>query len=114
MPSEHRWGGRPPRPTGLTRALSLCNSTQDILEELVNGFHYCTSLDEGKVHRATDTTQCWTEVRAGPQGSPDPEPRDDQGAPRTQTQIWGLRGEAHGPTHKGTWTCAAPTSYGGE
>lgn len=72
------------------RALSLQNSTKDIVLQMVCGFNYSTSLDQGKVHQATNTIQCRTEVRAGPQRSPHPGPRDDQGGPGTQTQSWGL------------------------
>lgn len=77
------------------RALSLQNSTKDVILQTVCGFNYSTSLDRGKVHQATNTIQRQTEVRAGPQGTPHPGPRDDQGGPRIQTQNWGLPCSPH-------------------
>uniref|UniRef100_G1NZD6 Ras-GEF domain-containing protein n=1 Tax=Myotis lucifugus TaxID=59463 RepID=G1NZD6_MYOLU len=45
--------------------LCLCRApTRDITEGLVNGFNYSTFLGPGKVHRATDTIQGWTQCAA--------------------------------------------------
>lgn len=102
-------GGRP----ALNRALSLWNSTQDVLEELVNGFHYCTALDERKGHRATDTIRCWTEVRAGPQGSPHPAPEMTRERPEPTLKSGDSAGRLSVLSHQGPWTSASPTSYAG-
>uniref|UniRef100_G1QDT5 Ras-GEF domain-containing protein n=1 Tax=Myotis lucifugus TaxID=59463 RepID=G1QDT5_MYOLU len=51
----------PLRPEQRPGSWVLESSNRDITEGLVNGFNYSTFLDPGKVHRATDTIQGWTQ-----------------------------------------------------
>ena len=55
-------------PSGPASGQSLQNSTQEVVEELPNGFDSTNSLDEGQVHEATRTIQCCSEMRAGAEG----------------------------------------------
>lgn len=44
---------------------------------LADGFSYDLSQYKVLVHQATNTIQCWSEVRAGPEWSPQPGSQDD-------------------------------------
>ena len=57
-----------------SRALSLQSSTQEVVEELVDGFGYSISLDRDQLHHATINNQGCSEVRVGTEGSSHPGP----------------------------------------
>ena len=55
--------------TGGVWGLSLQIFNEDIVEELVTGFTYSTSLVKGKVLQSADTSTFCSKVRASPGGS---------------------------------------------
>ena len=55
--------------TGGVWGLSLQIFNEDIVEELVTGFTYSTSLVKGKVLQSADTSMFCSKVRASPGGS---------------------------------------------
>ena len=57
-----------------SRALSLQSSTQEVVEELTDGFGYSISLDRAQLHPANNSDQGCSEVRVGTEGSSHPEP----------------------------------------
>ncbi|XP_025254778.1 LOW QUALITY PROTEIN: ral-GDS-related protein-like [Theropithecus gelada] len=46
------------------------NSTQQIKQELLDGFHFSIFLKDGQVPHANNHGQCWSGVRQGTEGSP--------------------------------------------
>ena len=48
--------------------------TQEVVEELTDGFGYSISLDRDQLHRATINNQGCSEVRVGTEGSSHPGP----------------------------------------
>lgn len=81
--------GEAPGPTGRAQcpALSLQSSDKDIVEALGHGSIYATYRATGQVRRANTSIQRWSEVRAGPQGSPHPGKQDEQGGTRPVSKL---------------------------
>ena len=57
------------------RALSFQNSTQEIFEELCDGFDFSPSLVKRQEQQATSSILCRSEVRAGAEGLPAHHPK---------------------------------------
>uniref|UniRef100_A0A2K5LXK6 Ras-GEF domain-containing protein n=1 Tax=Cercocebus atys TaxID=9531 RepID=A0A2K5LXK6_CERAT len=86
---RHWFNPHPRRPWPFARRHPQ-SSTQQIKQELLDGFHFSIFFKEGQGPPATNHGQCWSGVRLGTEGSPQTGTPENQGGPRTQTQIWGL------------------------
>lgn len=77
--------------------MSLQSSKKDVLEALGQGPNYPTYRAKGQVHRANTTIQRWSEVRAGPEGSPHPGPRMSREGQEPDSKLGTAQGPAELP-----------------